>query len=105
MVTVETSQRNGGSAPYRVTGATSRAVMRLLADRGVPANELVVTSAERRGSGERASWVVTVLRGRERASHEFPMELVDKVLARGPCKEWYVEVGRLLEAAGLAFPH
>jgi hypothetical protein len=79
--------------------------MRLLSDRGVPANELVVTCAERRGSGERASWVVTVLRGREQSSHEFSMELVDKVLARGPCKEWYVEVGQLLETAGLAFPH
>ena len=78
--------------------------MRLLSDRGVPANELVVTGAERRGDGERASWVVTVLRGRQRASHSFPMELVDKVLARGPCKEWYAEVGRLLEAAGMAFP-
>jgi hypothetical protein len=32
------------------------------------------------------------------------MELVGKVLARGPCKEWYTEVTRLLEAAGLAFP-
>ena len=105
MATVETSDRNGGPTPYRVTGATSRAVMRLLADRGVPANELVVTGAERRGSGERSCWVVTVLRGRQRSSHEFSLELVDKVLARGPCKEWYVEVGRLLEAAGLAFPH
>jgi hypothetical protein len=102
---VNSSQRNGGPAPYRVTGATSRAVVRLLADRGVPANELVVTSAERRGSGERASWVVTVLRGRQQSSHSFSMELVDKVLARGPCKEWYVEVEHLLEAAGLAFPH
>lgn len=101
----EVSQRNGGPAPYRVTGATSRAVVRLLSDRGVPANELVVVSAERRGQGERASWVVTVLRGRQQSSHAFSMELVDKVLARGPCKEWYVEVGHLLEAAGLAFPH
>ena len=57
---------------------------------------------ERDGSVHR---VVTVLRGRQRSSHEFSLELVDKVLARGPCKEWYVEVGRLLEAAGLAFPH
>lgn len=78
--------------------------MRLLSDRGVPANEVVVTSAERRGEGEHAAWVVTVLRGRERATHSFSMELVDKVLARGPCKEWYVEVGRLLEAAGMTFP-
>jgi hypothetical protein len=101
---VDTSQRNGGPAPTRVTGATSRAVVRLLSDRGVPANELVVTHAERRGAGERASWVVTVLRGREQASHEFPLELVDKVLACGPCKEWYGEVSRLLEAAGMAFP-
>lgn len=104
MATVNTSQRNGGPSPARVTGAASRAVVQMLSDRGVPANELVVTCAERRGEGEGASWVVTVLRGRARASHSFPMELVDKVLARGPCKEWYVEVGQLLEAAGMAFP-
>ncbi len=104
MATINTSQRNGGPSPARVTGATSRAVVRLLSDRGVPANELVVTSAERRGDGERESWVVTVLRGRHRASHSFSLELVDKVLARGPCKEWYLEVGQLLEAAGMAFP-
>jgi hypothetical protein len=48
--------------------------------------------------------VVTVLRGREAASHEFSLELVDKVLARGPCDEWYIEVGRMLEAAGMTFP-
>ncbi len=98
------SQRNGGHSAARVSGAASRAVIRLLSDRGVPANEVVVTSAERRGAAERGSWVVTVLRGREKVSHTFSMELVDKVLARGPCKEWYVEVGRLLEAAGMAFP-
>ncbi len=46
-----------------------------------------------------------MLRGRKRASYAFPIELVDKVLARGPCEEWYVEVGRMLESAGLAFPH
>jgi hypothetical protein len=78
--------------------------MRLLSDRGVPANELVVTGAERRGEGEGAAWVVTVLRGRARTSHAFAQELVDKVLAMGPCQEWYAEVRRLLEAAGLAFP-
>ncbi len=95
---------DGGTPPYRVAGMASRAVVRLLSDRGVPANELVVTGAVRRGDGEAASWVVTVLRGRERSSYAFALELVDKVLARGPCEEWYVEVGRLLEAAGLAFP-
>jgi hypothetical protein len=104
VATNNTSQRNGGPSPARVTGATSRAVVRLLSDRGVPANELVVTNAERRGDGESASWVVTVLRGRDRSSHSFSMELVDKVLARGPCQEWYLEVDQLLEAAGLAFP-
>lgn len=97
--------RNGVPSPGQVTGAASQAVVRILSDRGVPANELVVTQAERKGSGEGASWVITVLRGRERASHEFPLELVDKVLARGPCQEWYVEVSRLLESAGVAFPN
>jgi hypothetical protein len=101
---VETSQPNGVVSPARVTAAASQAVVRLLSDRGVPANELVVTRAERRGNGDAATWVVTVLRGREQASHAFPMELVDRVLARGPCDEWYAEVSRLLEAAGLAFP-
>lgn len=76
----------------------------MLSNRGVPANELVVTNAERQGNGEGESWVVTVLRGRETASHEFSTDLVDKVLARGPCDEWYVEVSRMLEAAGMAFP-
>ncbi len=70
----------------------------------MPANEIVVVGAERRGSGEGASWVVTVLRGRDRVSHDFSLELVDKVLAHGPCQEWYREVGQLLEAAGVAFP-
>ncbi len=101
---VNTTQRNGGLSPSRVSGAASRAVVRLLADHGIPANELVVTGAECRGDGDAASWVVSVLRGRHKASHAFSMELVDKVLARGPCKEWYTEVSRLLEAAGLAFP-
>lgn len=104
MVTANTGQHNGGPAPGRVTGITSRAVVRLLSERGVPANEIVVVGAERRGTEDHASWLVTVLRGRERASHEFSLELVDKVLARGPCQEWYAEVGRLLEAAGVAFP-
>ena len=78
--------------------------MRILSDRGVPANELVVTEAHRKSGMEGAAWVITVLRGRERSSHEFPLELVDKVLARGPCQEWYLEVSRLLENAGVAFP-
>jgi hypothetical protein len=100
----ETSQPNGALSPARVTGVTSQAVVHLLSDRGVPANELVVTRAERRGNAEAASWVVTVLRGRQQATHAFPMELVDQVVARGPCEEWYAEVGRLLAAAGMAFP-
>ncbi len=103
-MTANTMERNGTPSPARVTGAASQAVVRILSDRGVPANELVVTEAERSGSGEGAFWVITVLRGRERASHEFPLELVDKVLARGPCHEWYAEVTRLLESAGVAFP-
>lgn len=103
-MTVDTTERNGGPSPARVTGAASRAVMQILSDRGVPANELVVTEAERRGATEGAAWVITVLRGRERSSHEFAPELVDKVLARGPCQEWYAEVSRLLENAGVAFP-
>jgi hypothetical protein len=45
-----------------------------------------------------------VLRGRNPASYEFPQELVDRVLARGPCDEWYAEVSRMLEAAGMSFP-
>lgn len=98
------AHRHLETAPTRVSGVASRAVVRLLSERGVPANELVVTGAERRQAGEGASWVVTVLRGRERASHEFPPELVDRVLARGPCQEWYSEVSRLLQAAGVAFP-
>ena len=97
-------ERNGALSPGRVTGAASQAVMRILSDRGVPANELVVTEAERSGGGEGGAWVITVLRGRERASHEFPLELVNKVLARGPCQEWYLEVSRMLENAGVAFP-
>jgi hypothetical protein len=101
---IEVSHRNGGPLPTRVSGVTSQAVVQLLSSRGVPANELVVTRAERQGNGEGESWVVTVLRGREAASHEFPLELVDKVLARGPCDEWYTEVGRMLEAAGMSFP-
>ncbi len=101
---VDTMQPNGGPSPTRVAGAASRAIIRLLSDRGVPANELVVTGAVRQGNGEGASWIVTVLRGREHASYTFPLELVDKVLARGPCEEWYSEVGRMLEAAGVAFP-
>lgn len=101
----EATKPNGGPAPSRVSGAASLAVVRVLSDHGVPANELVVTGAERHGSGPGATWVVTVLRGRKRASYAFPIELVDKVLARGPCEEWYSEVGRMLETAGLAFPH
>ena len=108
----ETSQRNGipsqhqngGPSPLRVTGATSLAVVHLLSDQGVPANEVVVTRAERHGSGNAACWSVSVLRGREIASHSFRMELVEKVLARGPDKEWYSEVGQLLEAVGMGFP-
>ena len=98
------SKPNGGSTPTRVTGAASHAVVFLLSNQGVPANEVVVTAAERRGDASNGSWVVTVLRGREQASHSFSGELVEKVLARGPCQEWYVEVGRLLEAAGMTFP-
>ena len=101
---VDSSQRNGGPSAARVTGAASRAVVDLLSNRGVPANEVVVTRAECNGDGDGSSWHVTVLRGRERATHTFSTELVDKVLARGPCKEWYAEVGRLLEAAGMTFP-
>ena len=100
----DTSHPNGGPSSARVTGAASRAIVRLLSDRGVPANELVVTSAERQTNGDGALWVVTVLRGREQRSYEFAPELVDKVLARGPCDEWYSEVFRMLEAAGVAFP-
>ena len=88
----------------RVSGAASRGIMSLLSDRGVPANEVVVTRAEQRGMGERAEWVVSVLRGRERASHGISPELVDKVLARGPCDEWYSELRKLLEKVGVAFP-
>lgn len=83
---------------------TSQAVVQLLSKRGVPANELVVTGAERQGNGEGDNWVVTVLRGREPAHHAFPQELVDRVLARGPCDEWYAEVSRMLDAAGMSFP-
>lgn len=101
---IEVSHGNGGHLPTRVSGVTSQAVVQLLSSRGVPANELVVTRAERRGNGEGESWVVTVLRGRKPASHEFPQELVDRVLARGPCDEWYAEVSRMLEAAGMSFP-
>jgi len=101
---VDTSHPNGGPSPVRVSGAASRAIVRLLSDRGVPANELVVTSAERQSNGEGAAWVVTVLRGREQASFTFSLELVDKVLARGPCDEWYDEVCRMVEATGVAFP-
>ena len=101
---VDTSQNNGGPSATRVTGAATQAVVRLLSDRGVPATEVVVTHAERQGNGEGGAWVITVLRGRERRTHSFPMELVDKVLARGPCEEWYAEVGRMLEVAGMAFP-
>jgi type IV pilus biogenesis protein CpaD/CtpE len=100
----ETSQNNGSPSANRVTGAATQAVVRLLSDRGVPATEVVVTRAERLSNGESGSWVITVLRGRERKSHAFPEELVDKVLARGPCDEWYTEVGRMLEVAGMAFP-
>ncbi len=108
----KTSQRNGspsqhhngGPSPLRVTGATSLAVVHLLSDQGVPANEVVVTRAERHGSGNAACWSVSVLRGREIGSHSFRMELVEKVLASGPDKEWYSEVGQLLEAVGMGFP-
>ena len=100
----ETSHPNGGPSSARVTGAASRAIVRLLSDRGLPANELVVTSAERQTNGDGALWVVTVLRGREQRRYEFAPELVDKVLARGPCDEWYSEVFRMLEASGVAFP-
>jgi hypothetical protein len=101
---IEAAYRDPEPVPTRVSGVTSRAVVRLLADRGVPANELVVTGAQRQEAGDHASWVVTVLRGRDQVSHAFAPELVDKVLAKGPCPEWYTEVGRLLEAAGVAFP-
>jgi hypothetical protein len=87
-----------------VTGAATQAVVRLLSERGVPATEVVVTRAERESNGDGDVWVITVLRGRERRTHSFPTELVDKVLARGPCEEWYAEVGRMLEVAGMAFP-
>ena len=95
---------NGGLSPTRVTGVASRAVVRLLSDQGVPANEVVVTRAERHGSGEGACWAVTVLRGRELASREIPIDLVDQVVATGPCQEWYTEVSHLLEDVGMAFP-
>ena len=101
---VDTSHENGGPSSARVTGAASRAIVRLLSDRGLPANELVVTNAQRLNNGEGSFWVVTVLRGREQRSHEFAPELIDKVLARGPCDEWYSEVFHMLEAAGVAFP-
>jgi hypothetical protein len=98
----DTSHPNGGPPSVRVAGAASRAIVRLLSDRGVPANELVVTSAERQTNGDGTYWVVTVLRGRDQQSYEFAPELIDKVLARGPCDEWYSEVFRMLEAAGVA---
>lgn len=97
------AHHNGGISSARVSGMTSRAVVRLLSDRGVPANELVVTRAERQGNGE-GGWVVTVLRGRTEATHEFSDALVGKVLAGGPCNEWYSEVSHLLRAAGVEFP-
>ncbi len=101
---VPSPSHNGGASRNRVTGVASLAVVRLLSDQGVPANEVVVTRAEPQGSGEASSWSVSVLRGREVASRSFPTELVDKVLTGGPNKEWYSEVGRLLEAVGMGFP-
>lgn len=95
---------DGGCSATQVAGLTSRAVVRLLSDRGVPANEVVVTRAQRRGVGDGGPWVVTVLRGRKQGSHEFPPELVDGVLDNGPSEEWYDEVGRLLRAVGVGFP-
>lgn len=88
----------------RVTGAASRSIMGMLSERGVPANEVVVTKAERRGTGEGAVWVISVLRGRERASRRFAPELVEKVLTRGPDAEWNGELRTLLEEVGVAFP-
>ncbi len=99
-------QENGGgeASPARVTRAASSAVVRLLSNWGVAASEVVVTRAEQRGTGEAACWSVCVLRGRQQGSYDFPIELVDKVLQRGPNKEWYSEVGHLLEAVGMTFP-
>lgn len=101
---IDASILNGGPSAARVTGVTSQAIVRLLSDRGVPANELVVTSAERNDDSDGANWTITVLRGRSQATYALPLDLVDKVLARGPDEEWYGEVGRMLEAAGMAFP-
>lgn len=88
----------------RVAGFASRSILRMLSDRGIPANEVVVTQAELKGSGERAVWVISVLRGREQASHSFPPELIDKVLTRGPSREWHEELRKLLERVGVALP-
>ncbi len=77
----------------------------MLSDRGVPANEVVVTRARRRGSGERAAWVVTVLRGTKRGSHAFASELVGRVLEGGPSGEWYDEVRKLLGSVGVGSAH
>ncbi len=71
----------------------------------MPANEVVVTQAQRRGSGERAAWVVTVLRGHKRGSHAFPLDLVERVLEGGPSGEWYDEVRKLLRSAGVGSAH
>ena len=98
------AHKNGGLSPSRVSGLTSTAMVQLLADQGVPANEVVVTCAECHGTGDTARWSVTVLRGRDRAIHSFSSELVDVVLTKGPNEEWYSEVGRLLEGVGMAFP-
>ncbi len=98
-------QQDEECSPARVAGITSRAVIRLLSDRGVPANEVVVTRAQRRGSGERAAWVVTVLRGTKQGSHAFSSELVGRVLGGGPSAEWYDEVGKLLGSVGVGSAH
>lgn len=92
------------SAAEQVSGAASRTILEMLSDHGIPANEVVVTKAERRGAGDNAAWVISVLRGRKRASHRFAPELVDKVLTHGPDRDWRTELRMLLEQVGVAFP-
>lgn len=90
--------------PERVSGLISRAILEILSDHGIAANELVVTGAELRGTGDRAAWVISVLRGRESAEYRFAPELIEKVLTRGPSAEWRQELRKLLGNVGLAFP-
>lgn len=97
-------QSRSESVAEQVSGAASRTILQMLGDRGIPANEVVVTKAERRGTGEGAAWVVSVLRGRERATHRFGPELVEKVLTQGPDRAWRDEIRQMLEQVGVVFP-